>query len=142
MTKWTVYTVSIPYKPIAVYMTDTDVEALATFLGDAKIEIIISSTKKHYVTRVYLKELKEASIPPGKRKESYRKRRRNMSEIGKVYGPQNGKKVGDFARDSGHLARLRETKVICPDDHVTNLVFYKYYCKNRGLDIKKCKILQ
>ena len=142
MTNWTVYKVVKKDGSSKVYMTDQPVEALASFLGDDRIEIVISSTKKSYVTKVHEKELKEESLRNVREKDLYSKVRKHMRSVGKAYGPENGRKVGALSRDSGHLARLRNTKVSCPDGHVSNLQYYRVYCRNRGLDVSKCQVIE
>jgi len=140
MTTYTVYK-EIKNGKSKVNITSADVEALRGLLKDSTIEIIYSSTNRHYAFKTYERELKEESIKNDKERERFHKLRMHAKQMGTEYGKENGKKVGAYSRDSGHLQRLRMTKVICPDGHRSNLQYYKVYCNNRGLDHRKAKIL-
>jgi hypothetical protein len=122
-------------------MTKGSVEALSSFLGDDKVEILLSTTKRSRALRLYEMQQKEESIRNDREREVYSKNRKFFKTIGAKYGPANGKKVGAYARDSGHLRRLRETKVICENGHRSNLQHYRSYCRHNGLDPEKSIIL-
>lgn len=137
MITYTVYKVNSK-----VYITKGNVDALRSLLNDDKVEVIYQSTKEYYAYKTYERELREQNTRNPRDLEVLKKRRKIFKEIGRKYGPVNGKKVGAYARDSGHLKRLRDTKVICPDNHRSNLQHYKSYCRNRGFDIDDCIILE
>lgn len=138
-TEWIIYRITKDGKS-EILMTDQPVDTLATFLRDSTIEIIYKSTIKSYATNVLSKELKEAHINNLDKRQKYHDMRKRFSEVGKKYGPINGKKVGTAS--IGMLKTLRETKVLCPDGHTSNLVFYKFYCNRRGLRIEDCQVLK
>jgi len=123
-----------------VEMTDMPVQALREFLHDTKIEIIVSTQYNKVAENAYKRTLRALKLPKAMTDKIERSRQR-MEEVGRIYGPTNGKRVGQFAVESGHLARLRDTKVRCEDGHVSNLVWHIRYCKNRGLDPKKSVII-
>lgn len=133
MKTWTIYKTKNNKGKAQLFLTDQPISTLASFLGDSSVEIVYSSTRKSYVLKTYQRELKEAAITNDTLREKYRERIKIRKE--------NGRKVGAFSRDSGHIRRLRETKVICPNGHRSNLQYYKFYCRNRGLDPSKATIL-
>lgn len=142
MKKWTVYRIQSEQGKELVFLTNDPIEALSSFLGGSTIRIILTTTKKSHALKVYEKEQIEVSIVDDDARAKYAASRARMAEFGRKYGPKNGVKVGAIARDSGHLKRLRETKVLCPDGHRSNLQYYKFYCRNRGLDPNKAIILK
>lgn len=117
-------------------VTNNSIELLLEMVPTDMVDIIMIDPRKRLILKRYNLELRRSRMTQDEL-TSHLNRSNNLIKLNSQTSFKNGRAVGQLSAVSGRLKQMQRTKYLCPDNHVTNAVFYKYYCINHGLDPDK-----